>query len=137
MVDFIEDLGLGGVRFVYFSRAPQRESKAYAERLGLEIDWNSCIILSSDDGTAYLDDHDMKARLPHGVENIRSHIQNVDDVPLHVSLFAESCPSSIREMIKIFQENGEVVCCLGSCLNDFNVDCFAMVNLLFFILVYS
>lgn len=50
-VDFVEDLALAGIRFVYFSSAPERESKAYAERLGLEIDWNSCIILSSDDGT--------------------------------------------------------------------------------------
>jgi hypothetical protein len=68
LVDFIEDLGLAGVRFVYFSHAPQRESKAYAERMGLEIDWNSCIILSSllKGGHGYLDDHDMKAKLPRG-----------------------------------------------------------------------
>jgi hypothetical protein len=69
----------------------------------------------------------MKARLPRGVENIRGHIEHVDDVPLHVSLFAECSPTSTREMMRIFQENGEVVCCVGSSLNAFNVECFAMV----------
>jgi magnesium-transporting ATPase (P-type) len=72
----------------------------------------------------------MKARLPRGVDNIRGHIENVDDVPLHVSLFAECSPKSTKEMIKIFQEYGEVVCCIGSSLNDFNVECFALVGFL-------
>eukprot|EP00842_Homolaphlyctis_polyrhiza_P000785 jgi/Hompol1/1707/HPOL_005693-RA len=130
VVDIIEDLGLAGIRFVYFSSAPERESKAYAEHLGLEIDWNSCIILSPEGvGPGYLAIHDMKARLPKGVENIRSHILNVDDVPLHVSLFAECQPSSIREMVRIFQEHGEVVCCIGSSLNDLNVECFAIADI--------
>lgn len=94
------------------------------------MDWNSCIILSSDDGRSqgYLDDHDMKARLPRGVENIRDHIENVDDVPLHVSLFAECRPKAIEEMVTIFQEYGEVVCCIGSSLNFFNVGSFSKVN---------
>ncbi|KAJ3021069.1 UNVERIFIED_CONTAM: hypothetical protein HDU68_009821, partial [Siphonaria sp. JEL0065] len=126
----IEDLKLGGIRFVYFSEAPERESKAYAERLGLEIDWNSCIILSSSDGSpGYLELHDMKAQLPRGIENIRGHISNVDDVPLRVSLFAESSPPSVLEMIKIFQENGEVVCCIGSSLNETNAESFATADL--------
>ncbi|KAJ3041841.1 hypothetical protein HDV00_008545 [Rhizophlyctis rosea] len=131
IIDFIEDLGLAGIRFVYFSSAPERESKSYAERLGLEIDWNACILLSSADGDApgYLDEHDVKARLPRGVENIRSHIQEVDDIPLHVSLFAECSPYSTREMVKIFQEYGEVVLCIGSSLNDMNVECFAMADI--------
>ncbi|KAI9350172.1 hypothetical protein BDR26DRAFT_798558, partial [Obelidium mucronatum] len=126
----IEDLKLAGIRFVYFSEAPERESKAYAERLGLEIDWNSCIILSSSDGSpGYLELHDMKAQLPRGIENIRGHISNVDDVPLRVSLFAESSPPSVLEMIKIFQENGEVVCCIGSSLNETNAESFATADL--------
>ncbi|KAJ3296230.1 hypothetical protein HK104_001843 [Borealophlyctis nickersoniae] len=131
IIDFIEDMGLAGIRFVYFSSAPERESKAYAERLGLEQDWNSCILLSSSDGPGpgYLEEHDMKAKLPRGVENIRDHIQNVDDVPLHVSLFAECSPYSIREMVRIFQEHGEVVLCVGSSLNDMNVDSFAMADI--------
>ncbi|KAJ3021631.1 hypothetical protein HKX48_008112 [Thoreauomyces humboldtii] len=130
VADFIEDLGLGGIRFVYFSSAPERESKAYAERLGLEIDWNSCILLSSDNGDTpgYLEEHDMKAKLPRGVDKIRDHIRDVDDVPLHVSLFAECSPRSIIEMVRIFQEQGEVVCCIGSSLNEMNVECFSLAD---------
>ncbi|KAJ3213496.1 hypothetical protein HDU67_002830 [Dinochytrium kinnereticum] len=80
VTDFIEDLDLAGIRFVYFSSAPERESK----------------------GTqGYLELHDMKAKLPRGVENIRSHLRDVDDVPLHVSLFAECTPDSIQEMADI------------------------------------
>ncbi|KAI8842809.1 hypothetical protein BJ741DRAFT_528519, partial [Chytriomyces cf. hyalinus JEL632] len=128
----IEDLKLAGIRFVYFSEAPERESKAYSERLGLEIDWNSCILLSpAVDGTSsgYLELHDMKAQLPRGVDKVRAHIENVDDVPLRVSLFAEASPPSILEMIRIFQEYGEVVVCLGSSLNEMNAESFATADL--------
>lgn len=97
----------------------------------MEIDWNSCIILSSDSGigNGYLALHDVRAQLPRGVDTIRSHLQNVDDVPLHVSLFAECTPPSITEMIRIFQEQGEVVCCIGSSLNDLNVPCFSLADI--------
>ena len=70
----------------------------------------------------------MKARLPRGIDNIRPHLENVDDVPLHVSLFAECQPKTIVEMIRIFQEYGEVVCCIGSSLNDMSVECFSIVS---------
>ncbi|KAJ2573779.1 hypothetical protein GGH19_004328 [Coemansia sp. RSA 1807] len=117
--DFIEDLDIAGIRFVYFSASGGRQSKSFADRLGLETDWNTCILLSSADGAqdiGYVEDHDIKARLPRGIHNIREHLRDVDDIPLQVSLFAECTPSATREMIEIFQENGEVVCCMGSAL---------------------
>lgn len=123
MVDFVEDLGLAGIRFVYFSSSPEQESKSYAERLGLEIDWNSCIILSKEG--RYKASHDIQSQLPLGVGMVRDHLAKVDDVPLHVSLFAECSPASIQEMIAIFQEHGEVCCSIGSSLNTTNVDSFA------------
>ncbi|RIA86124.1 hypothetical protein C1645_829742 [Glomus cerebriforme] len=131
--NFIEDLNSAGIRFVYFSPTDERESKAYAERLGLETDWNSCILLSSPGdensfGDGYLESHDIKARLPRGIGNIRDHLQDVDDIPLHVSLFAECTPEATREMIKIFQEYGEVVCCIGSALNACNTHAFAAAD---------
>jgi len=127
--NFVEDVRLAGIRFVYLSPAPERESKAFAERIGLETDWNSCILLSSDkDSSGYQELHDIKAQLPRGIENIRSHIENVDDIPLHVSLFAECTPSAIKELIEIFQENGEVVCCIGSALNIKNISSFAIAD---------
>ncbi|KAJ2305891.1 hypothetical protein H4R23_004591 [Coemansia sp. Cherry 401B] len=130
--DFIEDLDIAGIRFVYFSRSRGRQSKSFAERLGLETDWNTCILLSSADGTqdgGYVEDHDIKARLPRGIENIRPHLREVDDIPLQVSLFAECTPESTREMIKVFQENGDVVCCMGSALKDSNTLTFAVADL--------
>ncbi|CAG8604208.1 7716_t:CDS:10 [Paraglomus brasilianum] len=131
--DFIEDLNLAGIRFVYFSPTAERESKAYAEELGLETDWNSCILLSSpgdanSSSMGYREPHDIKARLPRGVGSIRSHLTKVDDIPLHVSLFAECTPSTTLEMMKIFQEYGEVVCCIGSSLNAANAQAFAVAD---------
>ncbi|KAI8645616.1 hypothetical protein BD408DRAFT_360915 [Parasitella parasitica] len=132
VVDFIEDLGLAGIRFVYFSTTAERESKAFAERLGLETDWNSCILLSNPDdencGNGYLQTHDIKAQLPRGIDEIRPHLEDVDDIPLHVSLFAECTPRAMREMIRIFQENGEVVCCIGNALNTKNTESFALAD---------
>ncbi|KAJ1984624.1 hypothetical protein H4R34_000527 [Dimargaris verticillata] len=174
--DVIEDLGLAGIRFVYFSQARERESKAFAERLGLETDWNACILLSSDASTSsdsstnhgeasnagndalhgcpgeqhlshpqpyahhhhheqnpflatgYLEDHDIKAQLPRGIENIRPHLENVDDIPLQVSLFAEANWQAVREMLRIYQEEGEVVCCIGSGLKASNPMTFATAD---------
>lgn len=118
---------------MYFSPASERESKAFANRLGLETDWNSCILLSSASdpfggSTGYLESYDIKAQLPRGIENIRPHLENVDDIPLHVSLFAECGPEAATEMIKIFQDYGEVVCCIGSSLNTDNIAAFAKVT---------
>ncbi|KAJ2479546.1 hypothetical protein IWW56_003023 [Coemansia sp. RSA 2131] len=129
--DFIEDLDIAGIRFVYFSASGGRQSKSFADRLGLETDWNTCILLSSADGAqdiGYVEDHDIKARLPRGIDNIRHHLRDVDDIPLQVSLFAECTPSATREMIEIFQENGEVVCCMGSALAA-NTPTFAVADL--------
>ncbi|OZJ02713.1 hypothetical protein BZG36_03847 [Bifiguratus adelaidae] len=134
VTDFIEDLGLAGIRFVYFSPTGERESKAYAERLGLETDWNSCILLSSSNDeddiatTGYMQSYDINARLPRGIDQIRPHLQDVDDIPLHVSLFAECSPEATTEMIRIFQEYGEVVCCIGSALNAKSTPSFAAAD---------
>lgn len=106
---------------------------AFAERLGLETDWNSCILLSSPDdencGNGYLQSHDIKAQLPRGIDQIRRHLEDVDDIPLHVSLFAECTPRAIKEMIRIFQEYGEVVCCIGNALNTRNTESFALADM--------
>lgn len=130
--EFIEDLRFAGIRFVYFSDTPERESKAFAKRLGLETDWNSCILLSSksDSGNQhdYTEEHDIKAKLPRGIEEIRPHLKKVDDIPLLVSLFADCNSINIEEMIRIFQENGDTVCCLGNSLNSENPALFAAAN---------
>ncbi|KAI9014158.1 hypothetical protein DFJ74DRAFT_681622 [Hyaloraphidium curvatum] len=128
--DFIEDVRLAGIRFVYFSPAPERETKAFGDRLGLETDWNSCILLSDDgEGNGYRELHDIKARLPRGINQIRTHLHEVDDIPLHVSLFAECSPSTTVDMLRIFQDFGEVVCVIGSVLDAASTAAYACADL--------
>jgi hypothetical protein len=133
---FIDDLEQAGIRFVYLSPFDQKSTKAFGERLGLETDWNSCIILAEppemvdENNTSfcrYQDLSDIKAHLPQGPAQIQQHLQNVDDIPLHVSLFAHSLENKgqeIRELFSIFRENGETVCLVGNCLNSTNFSLF-------------
>ncbi|VUZ41163.1 unnamed protein product [Hymenolepis diminuta] len=65
-----------------------------------------------------------KSRLPSGIKNIRTHLQNVDNVPLKVSLFTDCTPSAVDEMICIMQEYGETVCVVGSSLSIANAELF-------------
>ncbi|ORZ29450.1 hypothetical protein BCR44DRAFT_1450894 [Catenaria anguillulae PL171] len=102
-------------------------------RLGLDTDWNSCILLSKPTdphaSPTYMERTDIKARLPRGVEAIREHLRDVDDIPLHVSLFAESSPPTVAGMLRVFQEHGEVVCAMGSTLNPANAEIFCCADL--------
>jgi len=65
-----------------------------------------------------------RAKLPRGVENIRPHLEHVDNVPLLVPLFTDCTPEATKEMVTIMQENSEVVCVYGSSLNVTNIDIF-------------
>ncbi|PVV00571.1 hypothetical protein BB560_005043 [Smittium megazygosporum] len=142
--DVIEDLDLAGIRFVYFSETSAQQSKSFAERLGLETDWNTCILLNSRDGLSddnkicgigesihsnvslvrkiggYNEDYEIKAKLPRGIEEIRVHLEQVDDIPLQVSLFAGCSSETTSEMLKIFAEYGETVCVIGNMLKFSN-----------------
>ena len=82
----VEDLMASGVRFVYYSPRNMRRSKALAEKIGLEIDWNCAISLRTLDDTSQPDPHrlitsyadwDVKARMPHGPQQIREHLVEV------------------------------------------------------------
>lgn len=118
--DFLRDLGDdSGIRFIYFSPWNTQKTKDFGGKLGLETDWNSCISLNDDDDVE-LDESDVKAQLPHGIKDIRKHIETTDNVPLLMSLFSDAFPSATKQMIRILQENHESVCCLGSstCLEN-------------------
>lgn len=144
---FIDDLEQAGIRFVYFSPSDQKSTKAFGERLGLETNWNSCIILSEpfssseqalgNNGkrlakpTGYSDISDINTRLPQGPTQIKMHIQDVDDIPLHVSLFADAHNNKgfeICELFDIFVQQGETVCSIGNCLNTLNIGLFAAAD---------
>ena len=127
--DIYEDLSQAGVRFVYFSPRNMRRSKKVAEKIGLETDWNCAISLralaadTEADPHRYISDYadwDVKAKLPHGIRAIKQHLREVDNVPLLVSLFTDSTPSTIVDMVDIFRDHGEVVMALGSSYRSHN-----------------
>ncbi len=71
----------------------------------------------------------IKARLPKGIENIRRHLDNeIDNVPLHVSLFTNSTKHATNEMMKIMKDYGEIVCCFGSSYSIENNQLFSTAN---------
>eukprot|EP00762_Andalucia_godoyi_P003620 ANDGO_00743.mRNA.1 hypothetical protein len=111
---FAQMLHDAGIRFVYFGEESERRTKSFGAKLGLETDWNSCISLEPHKDAVSLDLSDLKAHLPHGIPSIRDHLQDVDDVPLLVSLFCDSRPEGVADMTSIYHENGDIVCCVGN-----------------------
>ncbi|GFR33293.1 transmembrane protein 94 [Trichonephila clavata] len=83
---------------------------------------------STDQSAPVTFDMSNRAKLPKGTENIRPHIEHVDNVPLQVSLFTDCTAEATREMICIMQEYGEVVCCLGSSANVLNMPIFLQAD---------
>lgn len=133
--EFISDLGAGGIRFVLFSDDSELVTKTLGSRLGLEMDWNSCILFSAPPMDRHLAADlsaafsDPKSRLPRGVNNVRPHLQDVDDIPLRISLFAECDPASVQEMIRIYHENKEIVVAIGLSHHLDNLETFAIADL--------
>lgn len=112
----VQALSKAGIRFRYFSAEDQSKSTVFAQQIGLDTTWN-CIISLRDprpEDSIYMEG---ASKLPRGIGSIREHIKTVDNVPLLVPIFSDSTPETRREMIKILQENGEVVLCIGSALN--------------------
>ncbi|XP_052262626.1 transmembrane protein 94-like isoform X3 [Dreissena polymorpha] len=81
---------------------------------------SSYITENTEDSLAF----DNRAKLPRGIENIRPHLQSIDNVPLLVNLFTDCTTETTYEMMKILQEHGEVVLCVGSSINMHNVPLF-------------
>jgi hypothetical protein len=109
----LSSLSDAGVRFVYFSPRNMRRQKELASQMGIDVAWNCAISLRSlESGEA--DPHRMvsnyadwsvNAKLPHGIENVRKHLQEVDNVPLLVSLFTDVTKSSTTEMVSAWRVN--------------------------------
>lgn len=62
------------------------------------------------------------------MENIRPHLDLIDNVPLLVSLFTDCTPTVTKEMLHIMQDYGEVVCVMGSSANCENVGIFMQAD---------
>ncbi|KAL7641431.1 UNVERIFIED_CONTAM: hypothetical protein RMT77_008571 [Armadillidium vulgare] len=86
---------------------------------------------SSSEQPASLNLFDMsnRARLPKGIENIRPHLENVDNVPLLVSLFTDCTTPTTKAMVAIMQDYTEVVVVLGSTANAENMLLFMKADL--------
>eukprot|EP00040_Diaphanoeca_grandis_P036802 m.236564 g.236564 ORF g.236564 m.236564 type:complete len:603 (-) comp33687_c3_seq1:46-1854(-) len=128
IVDLVRELEESGIRFVFFSSEGGLESKSFASKLGLETGWNCHISLGSTGENDY-DEVEKNARLPRGIDEIRPHLEDVDDVPLLVPLFSGCTAESSSGMIEIMQENEKVVCCIGSSMNSFNIPAFTRADM--------
>ncbi|XP_034830501.1 transmembrane protein 94 isoform X3 [Maniola hyperantus] len=88
----------------------------------------SCLTDSTDHSAPLNFDMSNRAKLPRGIENIRPHIEQVDNVPLLVSLFTDCTANSVHRMIQIMQDYGEVVCVMGSAANCQNMEVFMQAD---------
>ncbi|KAJ2945867.1 hypothetical protein O0L34_g4773 [Tuta absoluta] len=88
----------------------------------------SCLTDSTDHSAPVNFDMSNRAKLPRGIENIRPHIEQIDNVPLLVSLFTDCTARSVQQMIEIMQDYGEVVCVMGSAANCLNCDIFMQAD---------
>ncbi|GMR53650.1 hypothetical protein PMAYCL1PPCAC_23845 [Pristionchus mayeri] len=137
--EMIESLQSSCIRFILFSRENQLRTRIIGEKLGLEAGWNCHISLKSDSSRREvlgwkrgrrsscregkpLDSYQSSiphlppnmARLPTGIDQIRPHLEDVDNVPLLVSLFTDCTLDSTRQMIDILHEYHECELILGS-----------------------
>eukprot|EP00917_Polyrhabdina_sp_WS-2016_P008876 GHVP01019791.1.p1 GENE.GHVP01019791.1~~GHVP01019791.1.p1 ORF type:complete len:1363 (+),score=198.85 GHVP01019791.1:41-4129(+) len=123
----IGDLHGAGIRFVYFSREEGQKTRTIGSHLGLETSWN-CVISLAPEAQPAPQNRDGRVVLPSGVDNVAMHIEEVDNVPLLVSLFSNGDSNSIAKMIEIYQNKEEVVTVVGSSLRSSNFDLFDQGN---------
>lgn len=96
-----------GVRFTYFSPRNMRRQKELASQMGIDVAWNCAISLrplESGEEDEYrmvsnYADWDVNARLPHGITDVRKHLEEVDNVPLLVSLFTDVTKETTCDMV--------------------------------------
>lgn len=133
----VKDSDSAGVRFVYFSSRNMRRTKEVASRMGIDVAWNSAISLQPLDEDDHDDevrreafgDDDFNAKLPHGVEAVMKHLEDVDNVPLLVRLFTDATKKSTTEMIQIFRQHSDTVLSVGLSHNSRNDEIFAASSL--------
>lgn len=95
-------------RFVFMSPRNMRLTKEIAAQMGIDIAWNAAISLrplgdGEEDQHRMISnyaDWDINAKLPHGIESVKRHLRDVDNVPLLVSLFTDVTKPSTRQMVR-------------------------------------
>lgn len=99
-----------GIRFVYFSPRNMRRQKELASQMGIDVAWNCAISLRPLESgiqdphrmTSQYADWVVNSRLPNGIESVRKHLKEVDNVPLLVSLFTDVTKTSTQEMVRCY-----------------------------------
>lgn len=99
----IGDFQSAGVRFSLFSSSDIISTRHLGSVLGLETGWNSVVSLEESDKDAIFVNQEGNEVLPAGIEKIKKHLKDIDDIPLLVSLYANCTPPTILQMIKILQ----------------------------------
>ncbi|GAB65406.1 hypothetical protein PCYB_061380 [Plasmodium cynomolgi strain B] len=118
---------MAGIRFVHFSKTDQANTRNVSNLLGMETNWNTSISLSLNDKSSFKN-RDGKVVIPSGINNIKTHIQEVDDIPLRVSSYSGCNQFNTAEMIKILLENNEIITCVGNSLNCCNFEVYSLCN---------
>ena len=120
----LKALNKSGIRFSWFGSSCEPAVLDFGKNLGLETDWNCCLsLLDLPEGVS--------SRLPAGICAIKKHVEGNDDVPLRVPMFCDATPNSVQAMIRMYQENGEVVAVVGSSLKVENMEAFMAADLAF------
>ena len=125
-----QDLNADTGALIEKERAPSSESRRMSKATSNLSPSPSRITTSTgtENSAPIAFDMSNRAKLPKGIENIRPHLKNVDNVPLLVSLFTDCVPEATKEMIQIMQEFGEVVCVVGSSANILNIPIFLQAD---------
>jgi hypothetical protein len=105
--NLLHTLSDAGVRFVYFSPRNMRRQKELASQMGIDVAWNCAISLrplesGKEDPHRMVSnyaDWDVNAKLPHGVQDVKKHLEEVDNVPLLVSLYTDATKGTTKEMV--------------------------------------
>ena len=83
----------------------------------IDIAWNCAISLrplqsGEDDPHQMVStyaDWDVSAKLPLGVDEVRKYLEEVDNVPLLVSLYTDTTKERTKQMLEVFQEYSDTV----------------------------
>ena len=97
----------------------------WSEKTQPLLEKNSSVHCSGSSLSSMLEyDMNNRAQLPTGIDNIRPHLETMDNVPLLVSLFTDCTPDTTAQMMQILLENDEVIAVLGSAANHHNMRIF-------------
>ena len=119
----IED---AGIRPVLFSKEDMLKTKTVGADLGMDTDFNAWISLKDDDHGRI--NRDGKEVLPSGVDGIKRHLKEIDKIPLQVQMFCDVDARTTEQMFQIYQEEGDIVACIGNILNTENMSIFQQSN---------